>query len=73
MSSNQTTPVVTGNRIVRRKEAATKLGVSIATLDRWAQLGRIRKPSHIGGRSSGWPESYLDSLIAGSFDTAPAK
>ncbi len=72
MSSNQN-PVVTGNRFIRRKEAAAKLGVSIATLDRWASIGRICKPSHIGSRASGWPESYLDSLIAGSFNTNPAK
>lgn len=70
MQANQTTPVVTGNRFIRRKEAAAKLGVSIATLDRWASTGHICKPSHIGARSSGWPESYLDALIAGA---APAK
>lgn len=68
MSSNQTTPVVTGNRFIRRKEAAAKLGVSIPTIDRWASTGRIRKPAHIGARSSGWPESYLDSLIANSLN-----
>lgn len=59
-------PAVTGNRFIRRKEAAKKLGISIATIDRWASEGRICKPSHIGPRASGWPESYLDSLIAGN-------
>ena len=68
MSSNQN-PVVTGNRFIRRKEAAKKLSISLATLDRWASIGRICKPSHIGGRASGWPESYLDSLIADSLNT----
>jgi len=68
MSSTQT-PVVTGNRFIRRKEAAKKLGIGIATLDRWASEGRICKPSHIGPRASGWPESYLDALIAGSANT----
>lgn len=68
MSSNQssTPPVVTGNRFIRRKEAAEKLGTSIASLDRWVREGRICKPSHIGARASGWPESYLDALIAGT-------
>ena len=68
MSSTQQTPVVTGNRFIRRAEAAKKLGVSIPTLDRWASIGRIRKPAHIGGRASGWPESYLDALIADSLN-----
>ena len=67
MSSTQNpTPAVIGNRFVRRKEAAEKLSISLATLDRWAATGRIRKPSHIGARASGWPESYLDLLIAGT-------
>ena len=66
MSSNQTTSAVTGNRFIRRKEAAARLGISIATLDRWAAIGRVCKPSHIGPRASGWPESYLDALIAGA-------
>ena len=65
MSSKQN-PVVTGNRFIRRKEAAEKLGTSIASLDRWVREGRICKPSHIGARASGWPESYLDALIAGT-------
>lgn len=68
MSQTQTT-VVTSNRFIRRKEAAKKLGIGIATLDRWASEGRICKPSHIGPRASGWPESYLDALIAGSANT----
>ena len=63
-----TTPVVTGNRFIRRAEAAKKLGVSLPTLDRWASIGRIRKPSHIGPRASGWPESYLDEVIANSLN-----
>ena len=65
-TQNPTSPVVTGNRFIRRKEAAKKLGISIASLDRWAAEGRICKPSHIGARASGWPESYLDALIAGT-------
>ena len=68
MSSTQNSVVATpvqGNRFIRRKDAAKKLGTSIASLDRWVREGRICKPSHIGARASGWPESYLDSLIAG--------
>lgn len=72
MSQTQT-PVVTSNRFIRRKEAAKKLGIGISTLDRWASDGRIRKPSHIGPRASGWPESYLDELIAGTDTQKPIK
>ncbi len=63
-------PVVTGDRFIRRKDAAKKLSIGIASLDRWVREGRIRKPSHIGARASGWPESYLDSVIAGTAEQA---
>ena len=49
--------------IIRRIECAARLGVSIATLDRMVRDSRIIKPTKIGARASGWPESYLDSLI----------
>ncbi len=60
-----TTPSITQKPavIVRRIECASRLGVSIATLDRMVRDGRIIKPTKIGARASGWPESYLDSLI----------
>lgn len=55
--------------IVRRIECASRLGVSIATLDRMVRDGRIIKPTKISARASGWPESYLDSLINQTIST----
>ena len=56
-------------RIIRRIESASRLGVSIATLDRMVRTGKIKPPTKIGERSSGWPESYLDGLINEAFNT----
>lgn len=55
--------------IIRRIECAARLGVSLSTLDRLVKQERIAKPARIGARSVGWPESYLDSLIAGTTNT----
>lgn len=55
--------------IIRRIECAARLGVSLSTLDRLVKQERIAKPVRIGARASGWPESYLDSLIAGTTNT----
>ena len=54
------------NCIIRRAQTAQRLGVSLATLDRMVKQERIVKPVRIGARAVGWPESYLDSLIAGN-------
>ena len=65
-SAQNPTPVVTGNRIVRRLNAAKRLGISNATIDRWVREGHIIKPTRIGPRACGWSEAYLDALIAGT-------
>lgn len=68
----KTTTVDTKTRpaaIIRRIKFAARLGVSLSTLDRLVKQGRIAKPVRIGARASGWPESYLDSLIAGANPT----
>ena len=57
------------NRIIRRAQVAERLGVSLSTLDRLVKQDRICKPARIGARAVGWPESYLDSLIAGTTNT----
>lgn len=57
------------NRIIRRIKFALRLDVSLATLDRMVKQGRIAKPVRVGARAVGWPESYLDSLIAGATNT----
>ncbi|MEX3961663.1 helix-turn-helix transcriptional regulator [Paraburkholderia sp. EG286B] len=50
--------------IVRPRAAAAFLGVSIATLYRWAREGQIAPPIKLGERTSGWRRSYLDAFIA---------
>ena len=54
---------------IRRIPCAARLGVSLSTLDRMVCEGRIIKPTKIGARASGWPESYIDNLINQSAST----
>ena len=51
-------------RIVRRTEVARRLGIATITLDRWVQRGLIHQPNRYGTHVTGWPESYIDSLVA---------
>lgn len=53
-------------RLLRRKEAARRLGCSLRTLDSWAQAGilrRVRLPGRT--RSVGIPETEINKLIEG--------
>jgi predicted DNA-binding transcriptional regulator AlpA len=54
---------------IRRKPAAARLGVSLATLDRMVRRGNISKPTRIAERATGWPESYIEDFIASKFTT----
>lgn len=55
-----------GPRIVRRHEAATRLGVSLRTLDKWAKEGILPRRVLPGRkRGAGFTEGDLAALIVG--------
>jgi predicted DNA-binding transcriptional regulator AlpA len=52
-------------RLLRRREVAERLAVTLRTVDRWCKLGhlpRMQLPGH--SRSSGVPETAVASMIA---------
>jgi hypothetical protein len=54
-------------RLLRRREAAARLGCCPRTLDRWTRLGllpRVKLPGF--ARASGIPEASVAGLIAGN-------
>lgn len=51
-------------RLVRVREACTRVGVSRATFYRFVATGRIKPPVKIGIRASGFPESEINEFIA---------
>jgi len=54
-----------GERLLRPKEACSRLGVSYSTLRRWVKEGRIRAVQTIGGRYR-IPESEVRRLLSGA-------
>ena len=57
------------NRIVRRSEAAKRLGVSLRTVDSWAREGilhKVRLPNR--QRCSGFSKAEIDKLASGGGD-----
>ncbi len=61
------------DRVLRRPEAAQRLGVSVKALDIWKRRG-VLKPVIIPGssRALGYRESDIDALIAGDCEKAEA-
>jgi hypothetical protein len=58
-------------RLIRRAEAAKRLGCSLRSVDKWARAGMIRKVVLPGRtRSAGFRESDVDLLVAG--DAVPS-
>jgi len=53
-----------GERLLRPKEACSRLGVSYSTLRRWVKEGRIRAVQTIGGKYR-IPESEVRRLLSG--------
>jgi len=53
-----------GERLLRPKEACSRLGISYSTLRRWIREGRIRAVQTIGGRYR-IPESEVRRLLSG--------
>ena len=53
-------------RLLRRHEAAARCSASLRTVDRWCELGllrRVKLPGFV--RASGIPESAINELIRG--------
>lgn len=51
------------NQILRPAAAATKLGVSRATLYVWVKTKRLPPPIKLSPRVSGWRQSTLDDFL----------
>lgn len=54
---------VTSSTIIRRFQCATHLGVSISTIDRMINDGRLPRPIRISARAVGWPLTVIDQFI----------
>jgi len=51
--------------ILRPREVARRLGVSMATLYRWSAAGHLPRPLKVGPGASGWRESEIIDYLAG--------
>ncbi|WP_331297196.1 helix-turn-helix transcriptional regulator [Methylobacterium hispanicum] len=51
------------DRLIRRAEAASFLGIGVSTLDRMIASGRMPQPIKMSPRVVGWRESVLQSLL----------
>lgn len=52
------------SQILRPRQVADKLGVSIATIWRWTKYrSDFPKPFHIGPRATGFEESAIEAFI----------
>lgn len=53
----------TNERLVRRAEMASRLGVSTTTLDNMVRRGDLQPSIRVSTRVVGWPESLLLDLL----------
>lgn len=53
----------TNERLVRRAEMASRLGVSTTTLDNMVRRGDLQPAVKVSTRVVGWPESVLLSML----------
>lgn len=51
-------------RVIRPRETAQRVNLSLATLYRRAKDGTFPRPIRLGGNSSGWIENEVDGWIA---------
>jgi prophage regulatory protein len=58
-------------RIVRRGEAASILGISDTTLWRWTRDGRFPKPIKLGPNTVGWLHDDLEAWLASRSGAVP--
>jgi prophage regulatory protein len=52
------------SQVLRPKQVAAYVGVSLATIYRWAAAGQFPAPVKLGMRSSGWLRDELDEFLA---------
>lgn len=52
------------DRILRRPEVQTRIGLSRSTIYEGIAQGQFPRPIRIGRRAVGWPESIIDTWIA---------
>jgi excisionase family DNA binding protein len=52
-------------RVLRPREAAEKLGISLSTLKRLEADGELPARTQISQRRYGWPEVAIDQFILG--------
>lgn len=50
--------------VLRKKEAAKFVGISVATLDRLRVAGRFVKPIQLGEQAIGFLQSHLEEWVA---------
>ncbi|MDR5758209.1 AlpA family phage regulatory protein [Caballeronia sp. LZ035] len=50
--------------MVRRKQLAEMLSVSLSTIDKWQAKGLIASPIKIGPNSVAWRSEYIEAFIA---------
>lgn len=53
----------TNERLVRRAEMASRLGVSTTTLDNMVRRGDLQPSIRVSTRVVGWPESVLTEIL----------
>ena len=49
--------------LLRKKDVALRMGISVRNLNRLVETGRFPKPLRIGKRTVGWPQSQVDLLL----------
>lgn len=50
-------------RLLRKREAADRLGVNPRTLERWEKAGQFPARVRVGANTTGWLESDLEAWL----------
>ena len=50
-------------RLLRKREAAERLGVCVRTLERWERLGKFPARVKLGPNTTGWTEEDIDEWL----------
>ena len=54
-------------RILRRKDVAQLLGLSVFSVDRWTKAGKLPKPISLGARFCGWDRESFEQWYKSVF------
>lgn len=52
------------NQLITDRQVATALGISKATVWRWAGLGKLPQPIRLSGKCTRWRVSDIENFIA---------